>query len=217
MLALQSPVRTTAYHRMPDRKPSEDLTPAQLELKKLGQALAAVRRRKDLTQQDMGDRLTISAQAYQRYEAGLRRLPEWKLQRFAEAAGATLEDVMRERALLDESAGVTPFQPRLGDQAALINELAFLLGPHADRLRLDTDALSPWAEGGELIVYDKARPPRRDHGCVVEGADGRLSVYLFAGRDETTVRLYTLAPERRTIDKPAGEVRGIYAVRFRGD
>lgn len=204
---------------MPDRKSPEDLTPAQLELRKLGQAMAAVRRRKGLTQDQMGAALGVSTQAYQRYEAGHRKLPEWKLTQLAAAAGATLKDVMEERARLDDDAvaSVAPFQPRPSDQPALLNELAFLLGPGADRLRLDTEALSPWAESGEMIVYDRQRPPRRDQGCVVEDQDGRLSVHLFGGRDEDTVRLFTLAPERRAIERPSAEVRGIYAVRFRGD
>jgi len=204
------------YHPMPRRPPDDEPSPAQLELKRLGQALAAVRRRKELTQQDMGERLGVSTQAYQRYEAGLRRLPDYKLRSLAEAAGGTLEDVMRERAMLDQGE-VIPFAPRPGEGGPLLNELAYLLGPGADRLRLDTGALSPWADMGELIIYDRARPPRRDGGCVVEGLDGRLSVFMFAGRDDETARLYTLSPERREVTRPLSELRGLYAVRLRGD
>lgn len=201
---------------MPRRPPPDDLSPADLELVKLGQSLAAVRRRKGLTQQNMGDRLGISVQAYQRHEAGLRRLPEHKLRALAEAASATLEDVMRERALLDQGE-VIPLLPRPPDGGALLNELAFLLGPGADRLRLDTAALSPWADMGELIIFDRARPPRRDGGCVIEDLDGRLSVFLFAGRDDVDAHLYTLAPTRREVTRPMADLRGLYAVRLRGD
>lgn len=216
MLALHSPARRVTYHPMTRRPSDDDLSPAQLELKRLGQALAAVRRRKNLTQEDMGERLHVSTQAYQRYEAGHRKLPEHKLQALAEAAGASLEDVMRERALL-EQGDIIPFPPRPAEGGPLLNELAFLLGPGADRLRLDTDALSPWASIGELIIYDRARPPRRDHGCVVEDLDGKLSVFMFAGRDDETARLYTLAPDRREVTRPMAGLRGVYAVRLRGD
>lgn len=216
MLALQSPARMGMYPRMTRRKSDADLSPAELELKKLGTALSVLRNRRDLTQADVADRLDISTQAYNRYEGGHRQLAEDKLRWITSAMGASLEELMRERAALDE-ATVTPFQPRIGDQAPLINELAFILGAGSDRMRLDTDALSPWAESGEMVIYDRERPPRRDYGCVVEDLSGRLAVFMFAGRDEQTARLYTLAPERRSIEKPLDQVRGIYAVRFRGD
>lgn len=204
----------------------DDLSPARREQVLLGLAITAMRKRRGFTQATAAERFDVSTQAWGRYEKGERRLPEHKLRDIAVALGGDLEELMLERARLDDPAGggsVIGLGDRgrafLGGQsprAGLINELAALLGPHADRLRLDTSALSPWAESGELIIFDRERPPRRGQGCVVE-AEGRLSVWIFGERDGDSLKVTRPSGAEQTRTFAESEFTGVFAVRFRGD
>jgi transcriptional regulator with XRE-family HTH domain len=222
-VALASPVWRPPFHHMADDiTDQDDLSPARQEQKRLGLALRRMREGRRLTQAQAAERFNVSTQAWQRYESGERRFTEHKMLAVVEALGGSVEELMRERARLDAGQGSDvvslrqPFAPSNGQRPGLINELAALLGPHADRMRVDTDALSPWAESGELIVFDRERPPRRGHGCVVEMDDGSLQVWIFEGRDAEGVHVRSLYPEPET-HKIDGARRGVYAVRFRGD
>lgn len=221
-VALASPVYPSAFHRMADSD-TDDLSPARREQLRVGQALRQLRLRYGLTQAQAADRFDVSTQAWQRYEAGERRFPDWKLSKLAVAAGGSLEELMVEHARLQAGGGADVVQmadrgrafSHNGRAGAVMTQLAGLLGPHSDSLRLASDDLSPWAESGELIIFDRDRPPRRGQGCVVELAEGPSQVWIFEGRTAAGVRVRgpTAAVEPQTL---AG-VRGVYAVRFRGD
>lgn len=227
-VALQLAGSRWPYVGMTDAPTDDLLDPARLEQRRIGQALKRMREDRGLTQAKAAERFNVSTQAWQRYESGERQWTQYKMARVAEALGGDLEELLRYRSMLDAPPGTVGEVIGLNDRGrafaqpaarptGLVNELAALLGAHADRMRLATDALSPWAEGGELIVFDRERPPRKGHGCVVEDLDGKLSVWMFDGRDGQTVRLYTLAPERADTALPADQLRGVYAVRLRGD
>lgn len=222
-VALASPVYRPAFHRMADSD-TDDVSPARREQLLIGKALRQLRLRYGLTLARSAERFDVSTQAWQRYEAGERRFPDWKLSKLAVAAGGSLEELMVERARLEtggESEDVVHLSDRgrgfnhNGRAGAVMTQLAGLLGPHSDSLRLASDDLSPWAESGELIIFDRDRPPRRGHGCVVEMAEGPSQVWIFDGRSEAGVRVR--GPAADAEPSTLSGVRGVYAVRFRGD
>jgi transcriptional regulator with XRE-family HTH domain len=202
---------------------TDDLSPARLEQQRLGQALRQLRLRYGFTQAQAAERFDVSTQAWQRYEAGERRFPDWKLIKLATAAGGTLDELMDERKRLQGPGGEVVSLAAHGrayhggpPAGSVMAQLASLLGPNADAIRLNSGALSPWAESGELIVFDRERPPRREQGCVVQMDDGSLSVWIFEGRDAEGVHVRSLYPEPHSEVIPGAD-RGVFAVRFRGD
>jgi len=62
--------------------------------KAMGTRIASARKARDLTQQDMADRLDIAQQTYAQYETGIRRIPASMLPHLAENLGLTLEELM---------------------------------------------------------------------------------------------------------------------------
>lgn len=205
---------------------TDSLDPAREEQRRWGLAIRQARTRCGFSQARAAERMNISTQAWQRYEAGDRRMTEFKLTKIAEALGLTYGELVEERGRLNAEgpgAAIMPFDrgrswaPPSGVRPGLINELAGLLGPHADRVRLDTGALSPWAKSGELIIFDRERPPRQGEGCVVEPTEGPLQVWLFDDRGADGWKVYRTAPEREDQTFAEADVRGVYAVRFRGD
>jgi transcriptional regulator with XRE-family HTH domain len=221
-VAIASPVYCSAFHHMADSD-TDDVSPARQEQLRVGQALRQLRLRYGLTQAHAAERFDVSTQAWQRYESGERRFPDWKLTKLAVAAGGSLEELMVERARLESGGGADVVQladrgrafAHNGGGGAVMTQLAGLLGPHSDSLRLAQDDLSPWAESGELIIFDRDRPPRRGHGCVVELIEGPPQVWIFEGRHEGGVRVR--GPAHGAQPQPLDGVRGVYAVRFRGD
>lgn len=57
------------------------------------------------------------------------------------------------------------------------------------QVTLTDDALDPWGSAGTVVEYERGRFPRRGQGCVVEGLDGALSVWLFDGADAGRLHL----------------------------
>lgn len=62
--------------------------------KAMGTRISSARKARDLTQQDMADRLDIAQQTYAQYEAGIRRIPASMLPRLAQNLGITLDELM---------------------------------------------------------------------------------------------------------------------------
>ena len=138
---------------------------AQIEARELGRLLATLRRALGLSQAEAGARAGMTGQGWGLYETGRRPgvfRPDVR-RRLAAALGVP-ED--RLRAAAPRAAGQPPAQ-----------------------LTLTDDALDPWASAGTIVDYEPGRFPRRGQGCVVEGVDGALSVWLFDGADAGRLHL----------------------------
>ncbi|MES2833601.1 MAG: helix-turn-helix transcriptional regulator [Pseudomonadota bacterium] len=153
----------------------------------LGEALAALRREKGLSQAEAGQRIGMTSQGWGLYESGRRPglfRPDVQ-RRLLAAVDATPEDLaLRMTDPAPEAApAVTGVQSRgRGYEAPPA-------GP-SKRLSLSNDDLAPWAASGVVLEYEPGRWPRRDQGCVIEMADGRVLIRLYdrADADEIVVR-----------------------------
>lgn len=149
------------------------------DARRLGEALAALRRDRALSQAEAGRRAGMTSQGWGLYETGKR-------------SGLYRPDVQRR---LTAALGATP-EELLSRQGAAIPGMAsegraFVHAPATTRrLQLSNDDLAPWAASGVVVEYEPGRWPRREQGCVIEMADGeiRVRVYEGAGADVLTVR-----------------------------
>ena len=165
---------------------SDDQT--ENEARRLGEALAALRRERGLSQAEAGQKIGMTSQGWGLYEAGKRPglfRPDVQ-QRLTGALDMTPEDL----ALAMLGAPATPIPTR--DVRGLEARGRAFDGAVADRrrLRLETDELAPWAAAGTVLEYAPGRWPRRDQGCVIETEDGhvRVRIYERADEDEIIVR-----------------------------
>ncbi|MGZ9099507.1 MAG: helix-turn-helix domain-containing protein [Brevundimonas sp.] len=152
------------------------------DARRLGDALAGLRRTRGLSQAEAGRRAGLTSQGWGLYEAGKR-------------SGLFRPDVQRRlTAALDATPGdLRPVDggPGLSPGPGMASEgLAFSPAPPLDqgrpalqRLQLSNDDLAPWAASGVVLEYEPGRWPRRDQGCVVEMADGALRVRLYDRAD----------------------------------
>lgn len=149
------------------------------DARRLGEALAALRREAELSQAEAGERAGMTSQGWGLYEAGKR-------------PGLFRPDVQRR---LTTAIGASPeaLALKLGPPPAAAPDAASGLhnsgraftGPAAGtrRLQLSSDDLAPWAASGVILEYEPGRWPRRDQGCVIEMADGALRVRLYERAD----------------------------------
>lgn len=142
------------------------------EARRLGEALAALRRACGLSQAEAGRRAGMTGQGWGLYEAGKR-------------PGLFRPDVQRR---LTMAIGAVP--------AALGAPPAGGRPPSAPvrRLQLSEDDLAPWAASGVVLEYVPGRWPRRGQGCVVETSDGRLLPRIYE-RMEDDVLVVRGGPE----------------------
>lgn len=155
------------------------------DARRLGEALAALRRERALSQAEAGRRAGMTSQGWGLYETGKRSgLFRPDVQRRLTAALGTTPDALGSR----QAAAPRPDRPGPG----LASEgRTFDHGPATTRrLQLSNDDLAPWAVSGVVVEYEPGRWPRRDQGCVIEMADGevRVRVYEEADADVLTVR-----------------------------
>ncbi len=155
---------------------------AGAEGRALGDALAALRRERGLSQAEAGARIGMTSQGWGLYEAGKRPglfRPDVQ-RRLTGALDATPEDL----ALLVGAAPVPATKP--GAEGFHARGRAFEAAPAAERrrLQLSTDDLAPWAAAGTVLEYAPGRWPRRDQGCVIEMDDGSLRPRLYVRSDE---------------------------------
>ena len=155
---------------------------------RLGEALAALRRERGLSQAEAGARVEMTSQGWGLYESGRRPglfRPDVQ-RRLTMALDATPEDL----ALVLARAGETT--PPEGTLATGVSaRTRAWVGPEAAPRRhaLSTDELSPWAESGVVLEYRPGQWPRRGQGCVVEMADGSVRVRIYEGGDAQALRL----------------------------
>lgn len=156
------------------------------QLQALAEALAALRRDRGLSQAEAGARLGMTSQGWGLYEAGRRAgLHRPDVQRRLLAA---LDATPEELAL---RLGGPGFGAAASDRGVESPGRAFAAAPGQarERLTLTDDGLAPWAASGVVLDYAPGRWPRRDQGCVVELADGRILARLYVGADADRVRL----------------------------
>ncbi|WP_417233229.1 helix-turn-helix transcriptional regulator [Brevundimonas sp.] len=159
--------------------PRFELDPAA---RRLGEALAALRRDRGLSQADAGARMGMTSQGWGLYEAGRRPglfRPDVQ-RRLTAALDATVEDLER-RCMVQsppepESAGLESRGRAFGH--GVDSGMAAL-----PRLQLSNDDLRPWAASGVVLVYEPGRWPRRDQGCVIHMVDGEAWIRLYDRAD----------------------------------
>ncbi len=142
------------------------------DARRLGEALAALRRARGLSQAEAGARLGMTSQGWGLYEAGKR-------------PGLFRPDVQRR---LTSALDATPEALHVpqAEMPGVKSEGAAWIGPPAvprRQLQLSNDDLAPWASSGVVLEYVPDRWPRRDQGCVIELTDGRLVARLYEGAE----------------------------------
>jgi hypothetical protein len=95
-------------------------------------------------------------------------------------------------------------------------DLRDLLGPSIGVLRVVDGTMTGWAEDGDLVIFDRDRRPREGKGCVVETLTGDLYPRLFVGLDDDHALVRSMAHQKPVAFKRS-EIKGVYAVRFRGE
>ncbi|MFP5297245.1 MAG: helix-turn-helix transcriptional regulator, partial [Alphaproteobacteria bacterium] len=142
------------------------------EARRLGEALAALRRACGLSQAEAGRRAGMTGQGWGLYEAGKR-------------PGLFRPDVQRRLTMAIGAAPAALGAPPAGGRPPGVDEAAPGVRSPAEpwegppsapvrRLQLSDDDLAPWAASGVVLEYVPGRWPRRGQGCVVETSDGRL-------------------------------------------
>lgn len=159
------------------------------DARRLGEALAALRREAGLSQAEAGERLGMTSQGWGLYESGKRPglfRPDIQ-RRFTAAIGASPEALALKLA---DSATVLPEDSPAQGMESRGRGFAGSGPATTLRLQLSNDDLAPWAASGVVLEYAPGRWPRRDQGCVIEMADGevRVRLYVSADADALTVR-----------------------------
>ena len=190
---------------------------AGVEGRALGEALAALRRERGLSQAEAGQRIGMTSQGWGLYEGGKRPglfRPDVQ-RRLTGALDATPEDL----ALLVGAAPAPASQPKPPSGGLEARGRAFEPAPASERrrLQLSTDDLAPWAAAGTVLEYAPGRWPRRDQGCVIEVDDGSLRARLYVRSDEAEL-VVRGAGALLTIERiPRASARAVAAVVARLD
>lgn len=157
------------------------------ETRRLGDALAALRRDAGLSQAEAGARLDMTSQGWGLYEAGRRPglfRPDVQ-RRLTAALGRSPEDLALALARLAADGPPPPAEAPAG--LASPGRAYADAPPARRRLTLTDDDLSPWAASGVVVEFEEGRWPRRGQGCVIDMADGSRRVRLYQGADDDTV------------------------------
>lgn len=162
------------------------------EALRLGEALAALRRERGLSQAEAGARLDMTSQGWGLYEAGRRSglfRPDVQ-RRLTGALDSTPEALAL--ALGPETAPSTGRTPTVASSAKAVESRgrAFAGAPsQIRRLQVLNDDLSPWADSGVVLEYALGVWPRRGQGCVIElGGETRVRIYETGDAETVTVR-----------------------------
>jgi transcriptional regulator with XRE-family HTH domain len=157
---------------------------SDIDARRLGDALAALRRERGLSQAEAGRSAGMTSQGWGLYEAGRRPglfRPDVQ-RRLTLAIGATPEALALvgggpPEAPADPAASGVSSAGRIFDGASSATR----------RLQLSNDDLAPWAASGVVLEYQPGRWPRRDQGCVIETADGEVMVRLYDRADADVI------------------------------
>jgi transcriptional regulator with XRE-family HTH domain len=177
----------------------------------LGEALATLRRERNLSQADAGRRIGMTSQGWGLYESGRRPglfRPDVQ-RRLLAALDATPEDLaLRLIAPTQEAAPVST-----GVQSRGRGYEAPPSAGSTKRLSLSNDDLAPWAASGVVLEYEPGRWPRRDQGCVIEMADGRVLIRLYDRADAEAIVVRCGSDDEERI--PRADTRAVSAVTAR--
>ncbi len=147
------------------------------DARRLGEALAALRRDRALSQAEAGRRAGMTSQGWGLYETGKRSglyRPDVQ-RRLTAALDATPEDLLFHQG---------PAAPGMASEGrAFVHAPKIPTKAAPRRLQLSNDDLAPWAASGVVVEYEPGRWPRRDQGCVIEMADGEVRVRIYEGAD----------------------------------
>ncbi|WP_333591783.1 helix-turn-helix domain-containing protein [Brevundimonas sp.] len=151
------------------------------DVRKLGEALAALRRDMGLSQAEAGARVGMTSQGWGLYESGRRSgLFRPDVQRRLTGALETTPEALMLRLRPDAAPAASPVQ---GVEAGT---RAFRPAPASGEVRmmqLTSDDMAPWAGAGVTVAYRPGQTPRPGQGCVLRLTDGRLMVRLFETED----------------------------------
>lgn len=184
-------------------------TDAGAEARALGEALAALRYDRGLSQAEAGARVGMTSQGWGLYEAGRRAglfRPDVQ-RRLTAALDATPEDLALRLARAEPVPPPVPSGLEARGRA-----YADAPPPARATLRLSDDALAPWASSGVLLEYEPDRWPRRDQGCVIEMNDGQVRARLYEGSDGDVVVVRGAGGLDRTERIARVDIRRISAV-----
>lgn len=150
------------------------------DVRRLGEALAALRRARGLSQAEAGARVGMTSQGWGLYEAGKRPglfRPDVQ-RRLTGAVDATPEALILKLSGAPDTTPAPASTPASGVESHG-RTFGTAPSPPTRRLQLSTDDLAPWAASGVTLEYAPGRWPRRDQGCVIDLADGRTLVRLY--------------------------------------
>lgn len=151
------------------------------DARRLGEALAALRRDRALSQAEAGRKAGMTSQGWGLYETGKRSglyRPDVQ-RRLTAALDATPDELMLRQAPANPPARTDQSGAGMASEGQ-----AFVHARAATRrLQLSNDDLSPWAASGVVVEFEPGRWPRRDQGCVIEMAGGEIHVRLYEGAD----------------------------------
>lgn len=189
---------------------SDDISQARA----LGEALAALRRERGLSQAEAGQRIGMTSQGWGLYEAGKRPglfRPDVQ-RRLTGALGATPE------ALVLQVGGEQAAPEAIPATGLSARGRPFAEAPRPTRrLRLETDDLAPWAAAGTVLEYVPGRWPRSGQGCVIQMDDGALRVGLYRHADDVEIVVGGADRLDRTARISRARVRSMSAVTARLD
>jgi len=151
------------------------------EVLRLGEALAALRRERGLSQAEAGARLNMTSQGWGLYESGRRPgLFRPDVQRRLTGAIDSSPDAL---ALL--VSGQTERPTAASDPMGVEGRGRAFEGrsPRRTRIEVLNADLSPWAEPGVVLECEPGLWPRQGQGCVIEMTDGTTRVRLFEQAD----------------------------------
>ena len=149
------------------------------DARRLGEALAALRREANLSQAEAGARVGMTSQGWGLYESGKRSgLFRPDVQRRLTAAVEASPEALALKLGAPRAAGAEP-------ASGMESTGRGYVGPSGEirRLQLSNDDLAPWAASGVVLEYAPGRWPRRGQGCVIEMADGERRVRLYEAAD----------------------------------
>ena len=170
------------------------------DARRLGEALADLRREAGLSQAEAGARVGMTSQGWGLYESGKRPglfRPDVQ-RRLTTALGASPEAL----ALKLGAPSAPPPEPAA---SGLETRGRAFAGPSAAtrRLQLSNDDLAPWAASGVVLEYEPGRWPRRGQGCVIEMADGEVRVRLYERADPEALFVRGLRGGEERIERDA--------------
>lgn len=182
------------------------------DARRLGEALAALRREAGLSQAEAGERVGMTSQGWGLYESGKRPgLFRPDVQRRLTAALHASPEALALKL------GAPPPAPDPAASGLENRGRAFAGAPAAAtrRLQLSNDDLAPWAASGVVLEYEPGRWPRRGQGCVIEMADGEVRVRLYEHGDADALIVRGVRGDEERIERSA--TRQVSAVTARLD